>query len=334
MPLCQHLAIDLGTTYSVAYLFSNDQYLLEPTFVALKNNLKSPLAIGQEAKNMHGLAPKNIRVIQPLRDGVISDFDVCRSFLQVLIKKILKKRRGIIRNVLFCLPWGATDVEVRAYRKQLELYPFSKIYLIREPLAAALGADILLDKPSGNLVVDFGGGTTEITTMALGGVVSCVSLKIGGNSMDEAIRQDVEMRYQFSIGQTSAESIKIHHGSVAPVIEDYSFDIKGYHRFYRIPRHSVMKTADVRSALDTQVRKILQGIGTAMESLTPELVTDIHNNGMTLVGGGALMKGWAERIGERFNMPTRIPADPHFCVIKGMKKVLTNLKKFDLLLEE
>jgi rod shape-determining protein MreB len=334
MPLCHHLAIDLGTTYSVAYLFSNDQFLLEPTFVALKKNLKSPLAIGQEAKNMNGLAPKNIQVIQPLRDGVISDFDVCRSFLQVLIKKILKKRKGIIRNVLFCLPWGATDVEVRAYRKQLELYPFSRIYLIREPLAAALGADIVLENPSGNLVVDFGGGTTEITTMALGGVVSCVSLKIGGNTMDEAIRQDIELRYQFSIGPTTAESLKIQHGSVAPVIEDYSFKIKGFHRFYRFPRQSEIKTSDIRSALETQARKILQGIATAMESLTPELVTDIYNNGMTLVGGGALLKGWPERIAERFNMPTRIPQQPHYCVIKGMKKVLGNFKKFDLLLEE
>lgn len=334
MRLCHHLAIDLGTTYSVAYLVSNDQFLQEPTFVALKNNLKSPLAIGLEAKRMNGLAPKNIQVVQPLRDGVISDFEVCRSFLQVLIKKVLSKRKGIIRNVLFCLPWGATDVEIRAYRRQLELYPFSRIYLIREPLAAALGADIPLESPSGNLVVDFGGGTTEITTMSLGGVVNCVSLKIGGNVMDEAIRQDIEMRYQFSIGSTTAETLKILHGSVAPVLEDYAFEIKGFHRFYRFPRQSVMRTSDIRSALETPARKILQGIATAMESLTPELVTDIYQNGITLVGGGALLRGWPERIKERFNMPTRIPADPHYCVIKGMKKVLGNFKKFQTLLEE
>jgi rod shape-determining protein MreB and related proteins len=334
MPLCHHLAIDLGTTYSVAYLLSNDSFLLEPTFVALKNKYRSPLAIGQEAKKMFGLAPKNIQVIQPLRDGVISDFEVCRFFLQELIKKILNKRRGIIRNVLFCLPWGATDVEVRAYRKQLELFPFSRTYLIREPLAAALGSKIPLDNPSGNLVVDFGGGTTEITTLALGGIVSCVSLKIGGNTMDEAIRQDIELRYQFSIGLTTAESIKILHGNVAPVMEDYSFDIKGFHRFYRFPRQNLMNTTDIRTALETPARKILQGIATALESLSPELITDISNNGITLVGGGALLKGWPERIKKRFNLTARIPTDPHYCVIRGMKKVLEDLKKFRLLLEE
>ena len=171
---------------------------------------------------------------------------------------------GIIRNVLFCLPWGATDVEVRAYRRQLELFPFSRVYLLREPLAAALGSEIPLDQPSGNLVVDFGGGTTEITTLALGGVVNCVSLKVGGNTMDEAIRQDIEFRYQFSIGRTTAESLKILHGSIAPVMEDYSFDIKGFHRFYRFPRKHLMNTTDIRSALETPARKILRGIATAL----------------------------------------------------------------------
>ena len=139
MALLHHLAIDLGTTYSVAYLFANDSFLMEPTFVALKNQNKAPLAIGLAAKEMFGLAPKNIQVIQPLQDGVISDLEVCRSFVQILIKKVLKNRRGIVRNVLFCLPWGATDVEIRAYRKQLELFPFSRIFLIREPYRGGPG---------------------------------------------------------------------------------------------------------------------------------------------------------------------------------------------------
>ncbi len=334
MPLCHHLAIDLGTTYSVAYLISNDSFLLEPTFVALKKQHNAPLAIGQEAKKMFGLAPKNIQVIQPLRDGVISDFDVCRSFLQVLIKKILNKKRGIIRNVLFCLPWGATDVEVRAYRKQLELFPFSRIFLIREPYAAALGAEIPFDNPPGNLLVDFGGGTTEITILALGGIVVCISLKIGGNIMDQAIKQEIELRHQFSIGLTTSESLKILHGSVAPVIEDYSFDIKGFHRFYRFPRQNRINSADIRMALEPATQKILQGIAMALESLSPELITDISNNGVTLVGGGALLRGWPERITKRFNLPVQIPPEPHYCVIRGMKKVLNNLKKYRPLLEE
>ena len=334
MPLCHHLAIDLGTTYSVAYLISDDSFLLEPTFVALKNQHKSPLAIGQEAKKMFGLAPKNIQVIQPLRDGVISDFDVCRSFLQVLIKKILKKRKGIVRNVLFCLPWGATDVEVRAYRKQLELFPFSKIYLIREPYAAALGAEVPFDKPSGSLLVDFGGGTTEITILSLSGIVNCVSLKVGGNTLDQAIKQEIENRHQFSIGLNTSESLKILHGSVAPVINDYSFDIKGFHRYYRFPRQSQLNSADIRTAMEPTTRKILQGIASVLESLSPELITDISNNGVTLVGGGALLKGWSERITKRFDLPVRIPPEPHYCVIRGMKKVLNNLKKFRRILEE
>ena len=334
MPLLNHLAIDLGTTYSVACLFANEDFLIEPTFVALKNQHKTPLAVGWAAKEMLGLTPKNIRVIQPLQDGVISDFDVCSTFLQVLIKKVLKNQRGIVRNVLFCLPWGATDVEIRAYRKQLELFPFSRIFLIREPYAAALGADIPLENHSGNLVIDLGGGTTEITILSFGGIVNCISLKIGGNTLDQAIKQDIELRHQFSVGLKTSETLKILHGSVAPVKEDYVFDIKGVHRVCRFPRQSQLNTVDLRLALEIPTRKILSGIGLALESLTPELTTDISNNGVTLVGGGALLTGWPERIKKRFNLPVRIPPEPHLCVIKGMKKILTDLKKFRPLLEE
>jgi rod shape-determining protein MreB len=334
MPFFQHLAIDLGTTYSVAYLFSNDSFLMEPTFVALKNRQRTPIAIGQEAKAMYGLNPSNIEVIQPLADGVISDFDVCSSFLQLLIKKALKKHRGIVRNVLFCLPWGATDVEIRAYRKQLELFPFSRIFLVREPYAAALGADIPLENPFGNLVIDLGGGTTEITVLSLNGIVNCISLKTGGNTLDQAIKQEIEAKHRFSIGLRTAETLKILHGSIAPVIEDYFFDIKGFNRLYRFPRQKQLNTADLRRALESPVQKILSGIALALESLSPELTTDISNHGATVVGGGALLKGWPERIKKRFNLSVKIPDSPHFCVIRGMKKILLDLKKFQPLLEE
>ncbi|MCU0580055.1 MAG: rod shape-determining protein [Desulfobacterota bacterium] len=338
MRLFYHMAIDLGTTYSVAWLASAEGYFQEPTFVALKQNNRQnnrlPLAIGNEAKRMHGLAPRNIEVIQPLREGVISDFEVCSAFLQSLIKKILGRRKGIVRNVLFCLPWGATDVEVRAYRKQLELYPFSRIYLIREPLAAALGADLSIEDPNGNILVDLGGGTTEITTLALNGIVQCISLKIGGNNMDEAIRQAIESKNHFCIGPTTAEKIKIDHGSIAPVIEDYAFEIKGFHRFYHLPRKIELNTADIRAALEASAQKVLQGINTAFETLTPELAADISTNGVTLAGGGAYLKGWTERIHRRFHLPVQRPAEPHLCVIRGMKKVLTRLKDYRFLLEE
>jgi rod shape-determining protein MreB len=334
MPFCHHLAIDLGTTYSVAYLISNDSFLLEPTFVALKNNHRSPMAIGQEAKNMFGVAPDKIQIIQPLRDGVISDFDVCSAFLQILIKKILRKRMGIIRNVLFCLPWGATDVEVRSYRKQLELFPFSKIFLVREPFAAALGADLPIETPSGNLVMDLGGGTTEITILSTGGIVNCISLKIGGTTMDQAIIQDLEFRHQFSVGPNTAEALKIEHGSIAPVIEDYSFDIKGYHRSHRFPRQIQINTTDIRLSMEPVVQKIFQGMAMALESLSPELIADISSTGVVLAGGGAHLKGWAERIKKRFNLSVFIPESPHYCVIRGMKKIITDFKKYKPFLEE
>jgi rod shape-determining protein MreB len=334
MPLFQHLAIDLGTAYSVAYLFSDDSFLWEPTFVALKRDGRFPLAIGREAKAMYGLNPSNIRVVQPLADGVISDFEVCSLYLQCLIKKALKKKRGIVRNVLFCLPWGATDVEVRAYRKQLELFPFSRIFLVREPYAAALGADISLENPSGSLVIDLGGGTTEITVLSLNGIVQCVSLKVGGNAMDLSIKQEIENRHRFSIGLKTAEEIKIRHGSIAPVIEDHDFEIKGFHRLYRFPRKKQINSSDIRQALEVPVQKILSGIAYSLESLTPELISDISAKGAVLVGGGALLKGWPERIKKRFNLSVQIPENPHFCVIRGMKKILLDLKKYQPLLEE
>lgn len=334
MPLFQHLAIDLGTTYSVAWVMSSDSYFQEPTFVAFKQRNRQPLAIGKEAKRMFGLAPKHIQVIQPLREGVISDFEVCSVFLQTLIKKVLSKRRGIVRNVLFCLPWGATDVEIRAYRKQLELYPFSRIYLVREPLAAALGAEIPIGNPDGNILVDLGGGTTEITTLALNGIVHCNSLKTGGNCMDQAIQQEIEHKKHFSIGLTTAEAIKIQHGTIAPVIEGYSFEIKGFHRIYHLPRRTSLETAEIRNSLEPVVQKILGGINAAFESLTPELSADISTNGITLVGGGAYLRGWPERIKDRFNLPVHIPREPHLCVIKGMRKIIQRLKGYRFLLEE
>ncbi|MBA4394169.1 MAG: hypothetical protein C0407_11505 [Desulfobacca sp.] len=223
---------------------------------------------------------------------------------------------------------------MRSYRKQLELFPFSKIFLVREPFAAALGADIPLENPSGNMVMDMGGGTTEITILSLSGIVNCISLKIGGSTMDQAIMQDLEFRHQFSIGPTTSESLKIHHGSVAPVIEDYSFDIKGFHRFYRFPRQHQISTADLRMALEPSVLKILQGLALALESLSPELTSDVSTNGVILVGGGAHLKGWPERIKKRFNLSVRIPPEPHYCVIRGMKKIMTNFNKFKPLLEE
>jgi rod shape-determining protein MreB len=334
MRLFYHLAIDLGTAYSVAWLVSSDSYFQEPTFVALKRENRIPLAIGLEAKRMHGLAPKHIEVIQPLREGVISNFEVCSAFLQSLIKKVLGRHRGIVRNVLFCLPWGATDVEVRAYRKQLELYPFSRIYLIREPLAAALGADISIENPEGNILVDLGGGTTEITTLSLNGIVQCISLKVGGNNMDQAVQQAIELKNHFCIGPTTAEKIKIDHGSVAPVIKDYSFEIKGFHRFYHLPRKIELNTADIRTALEASTEKVLQGINAAFETLTPELAADVSTNGVTLAGGGAYLRGWPDRIRQRFDLPVRLPVEPHLCVIRGMKKILTRLKDYRFLLEE
>jgi rod shape-determining protein MreB and related proteins len=334
MPIFQHLAIDLGTTYSVVWILSSNSFVQEPTFVAFKHRNRQALAIGGEAKRMFGLTPNHIQVIQPLREGVISDFEVCSIFLQTLIKRILSKRRGIVRNVLFCLPWGATDVEIRAYRKQLELYPFSRIYLVREPLAAALGAEIPIENPDGNILVDLGGGTTEITTLAINGIVHCNSLKTGGNSMDQTIQHEIELKKQFCIGLTTAEAIKIDHGTIAPVIEDYSFDIKGLNRSYQLPRRTSLGTAEIRDCLEPIVQKILQGIITAFESLTPELAADISTNGITLVGGGAYLRGWSERIKDRFNLPVHIPLRPHLCVIKGMQKILKNLKTYRFLLEE
>ncbi len=334
MPIFQHLAIDLGTTYSVVWILSSNSYFQEPTFVAFKQGNRQALAIGGEAKRMFGLTPNRIQVIKPLREGVISDFEVCSIFLQTLIKKVLSKRKGIVRNVLFCLPWGATDVEIRAYRKQLELYPFSRIYLVREPLAAALGAEIPIENPDGNILVDLGGGTTEITTLAINGVVHCNSLKIGGNSMDQTIQHEIELKKHFCIGLTTAEAIKINHGTIAPVVEDYSFDIKGFNRREHLPRRTSLETSEIRDCLEPIVQKILQGINTAFETLTPELAADISTNGITLVGGGAYLRGWPERIKNRFNLPVHIPHHPHLCVIKGMQKILKGFNTYRFLLEE
>jgi rod shape-determining protein MreB len=330
MGIFYDLAIDLGTAYTLLYIPQLDILYREPTFLAVNRRTGQLVATGEEAKKMKGFTPGHIEVLQPMKDGVVVDFDQISTFIRTIIQKALGgKKHYFLRTVMVCLPWGATDMEKRAYMNQLDLPGgISHFYLVPEPFAAALGAGYTLTENQGILMVDIGGGTTEIALISLGGIVKCISLKDAGNRMDEGIRDFLELHFQFSIGLNIAEDIKKNYGSVYPVFQDFEFDLKGFHRSYRLPLAIRFNTRDLRVAMEPTVTRIIKGIETLFEHMTPELATDIAQNGLTMVGGGASLKGWERRLNDHFRIPANICEEPYLCVIKGMEKVLRNLKNY------
>jgi len=332
MTIFYDLALDLGTTYTLLFIPQLNLLHREPTFFAFNQRKGTPIASGEEAKKMVGFAPSHIEILQPLKDGVVVDFDHVSAFVRLVLQKVMRKKHFIFRNVLVSLPWGATDTERRAYQNQLEISGgISRIHLVQEPFAAALGVGYTLKEKTGILIVDIGGGTTEIALISLGGIVQCISLKEAGNRMDEAIREFLELHYRFSIGLTFAEKIKQEHASVYPVIPDSELEIKGFHRTYRLPHTIRISTRDIRIAIEPVVTRIMKGIESIFELMSPELAVDVAKNGFSLAGGGAYLKGWEKRLHDYFGISAHIPESPHLCVIKGMEKILRDLKSYSFL---
>jgi rod shape-determining protein MreB len=323
--LGRDLAIDLGTANTLIYARGLGIVLDEPSVVAINVADGRPVAVGVEAKRMMGRTPNNIRVIRPLKDGVIADFEVCEKMLRYFIQKVHSSKWSKPRMVI-CVPSGITGVEQRAVQDAAEYAGARKpVHIIEEPMAAAIGADLPVHEPSGNMVVDIGGGTTEVAVISLGGIVTAQSVRVAGDELDEAIMQYLKKEFSLAIGDRTAEEIKIQMGSAWPLEEELTADIRGRDLVSGLPRTVELTTEHVREALAEPVAAIIDAVKTTLDKTPPELAADIMEDGITVTGGGALLGGLAERMRHETGMPIRIAPEALYCVVIGSGRALENI---------
>ena len=322
------LAIDLGTANTCVYVKGHGIVLSEPSVVAVKRDRKGSsqvIAVGTDAKNMLGKAPKNIEPIRPMKDGVIADFEVTEAMLRHFISKVHNQRRLVRPRIMICVPTGITQVEKRAVKESALSAGAREVYLIEEPMAASIGAKLPIQEPTSNMVVDIGGGTTEVDVIALSGIVYARSIRVGGDKMDEAIAAYIRRKYNMLIGEISAEQIKMKIGSAFPMEPEQQLEVKGRDFVTGIPHTIVITSEEIRVAISEQVEAIVQAVRVALEHTPAELAADIVDRGIALTGGGALLRGLDERLRQETNLPIFIVDDPLSAVVMGTGIALDNL---------
>jgi rod shape-determining protein MreB len=310
------MAIDLGTANTLVYVGGRGIVVSEPSVVASDVNTGEVHAVGKEAERMIGRTPATISATRPLRHGVIADFDVTEAMLRYFIRKVLDRRRAHPRLIV-CAPSGVTEVEKRAVEEASLAAGARRVHLIEEPIAAAIGAGLAIEEPIGRLVVDVGGGTSEMAVISLGGIVLFRSVRIGGYEMDEAITHYLRNAYKLAIGSTTAETIKIAIGSAMPLHPEETFQVKGRHLLTGLPTAVTLSSEEVRAAISAPLREILQAIRDTLEETPPELSSDIARDGILLAGGGTLIRGFPELVGAETGMPVSRADSPLTCVAFG-----------------
>ena len=325
LALGRDLAIDLGTANTLIYARGQGIVLNEPSVVAIDITDGRPVAVGHEAKRMMGRTPGRIRTIRPLKDGVIADFEVCEKMLRYFIQKVHASRWSKPRMVI-CVPSGITGVEQRAVQDAAEYAGARKpVHIIEEPMAAAIGADMPVHEPSGNMIVDIGGGTTEVAVISLGGIVTAQSVRVAGDELDEAVMQYVKKEFSLAIGDRTAEEIKIHMGSAWPLDDELTADIRGRDLISGLPRTIPITTEQIREALSEPVSAIVDAVKATLDRTPPELAADIMEQGIMITGGGALLAGLDRRLSHETGMPINIAPDPLFSVVIGSGRALENI---------
>ena len=323
--LGRDLAIDLGTANTLIYARGVGVVLDEPSVVAINVNDGRPVAVGSEAKRMMGRTPNHIRAIRPLKDGVIADFEVCEKMLRYFIQKVHASRWSKPRMII-CVPSGITGVEQRAVQDAAEYAGARKpVHIIEEPMAAAIGADLPVHAPSGNMIVDIGGGTTEVAVISLGGIVTAQSVRVAGDELDDAVVEYVKKEFSLAIGDRTAEEIKVQMGSAWPLADELTADIRGRDLISGLPRTIQLSTEHVREALAEPVAAIVDAVKSALDRTPPELAADIMEDGIMVTGGGALLRGLADRLAHETGMPIRIADEPLFSVAIGSGRALENI---------
>lgn len=322
------LAIDLGTANTLVYVKGKGVMLSEPSVVAVKRDVNGGskvLAVGLEAKRMLGRTPGNIVAIRPMKDGVIADFEVTEAMLRHFISKVHNSRRLVRPRIMICVPTGITQVEKRAVKESAQSAGAREVYLIEEPMAAAIGANLPITEPTSNMVVDIGGGTSEIAVISLSGIVYARSVRVGGDKMDEAIMQHVKRKYSMLIGESTAESIKIKIGSAFPLDEEIEMEVKGRDLVTGIPQNILITSVEIRKAISEQVESIVQGVRVALEQTPPELAADIVDRGIVLTGGGALLKGLDQLLSQETHLPITVVDMPLDAVVVGSGRALDEI---------
>ena len=289
--MTKDMGIDLGTANTLVYIKGQGIVLREPSVVAIRDDSKDVLAVGEEAKRMIGRTPGNIVAIRPMKDGVIADFDITQSMLSYFIQKAAAKKGVVSPRIAICVPFGVTEVEKRAIEEAARNAGAKDAFLIEEPMAAAIGAGLRIEEPEGNMVVDIGGGTSEIAIISLGGIVTAKSIRLGGDELDEAIVNYVKKEYSLMIGERTAEDVKIKIGSAYKEGDEIEMEIRGRDLISGLPKTMQISSSEVRDALRDPVNSIVDGIKSTLEKTPPELASDIMENGIMLTGGGALLKG-------------------------------------------
>ena len=322
------MAIDLGTANTLVYVRGRGIVLNEPSVVAINVSDGRPLAVGMEAKRMIGRTPNHIRAIRPLKDGVIADFEICEKMLRYFIQRVHPRASFAKPRMVICVPSGITGVEKRAVQEAAEFAGAKRAYIIEEPMAAAIGAGLPVHEPTGNMVVDIGGGTTEVAVISLGGIVTSQSVRIGGDELDEAIISYAKKEYSLALGERTAEEIKIVLGSACELDQEVEAEIRGRDLISGLPKTVVTTTEEIRDALEEPLSAIVDAVKVTLDKTPPELAADIMEQGIVLTGGGALLTGMAARLAAETGMPIVLADEPLLSVVLGGGRFL---EEFDAL---
>ena len=325
MAFTEEVGIDLGTANVLVYIKGKGVVLEEPSVVAVDEETDEILAVGQEAKEMLGRTPANIIALRPLRDGVISDYDVTERMLKYFIKKTCGSSRFFKPRIMVCVPSGVTEVEKRAVREAAAQAGGKEVFLMEEPLAAAIGADLDISRPEGIFVIDIGGGTSDIAVISLGGIVASTSLKVAGDRMDEAIIKYMRKKHKLYIGERMAETLKKEIGTASPRPEEVTYPCSGRDLVTGLPREVEVTSTEMMEALEEPLQQICEATHSVLEKTPPELAADISSSGIVITGGGALLYGIDERIKQRTGINVRIAENPMDCVAIGTGRALENI---------
>lgn len=322
------LAIDLGTANTLVVAKDRGIVINEPSVVAVHRNSRGQtkvLAVGKEAKEMLGRTPGSITAIRPMRDGVIADFEVTQVMLRHFIKKATSEHSLFRPRIIICIPFGITQVEKRAVKESAQMAGAREVFLIEEPMAAAIGAGLPIMEPSGNMIVDIGGGTTEVAVISLGGIVYSKSVRVAGDKFDEAILSYIKRKYSLLIGERTSEQIKIAIGNAYPFEDEKTYEVKGRDMITGAPKTIEVNSEEIRDALAEPVSAVADAIKVALERTPPELAADIVDNGIILAGGGSLLANLDILIKEKTGLPVALAEDPLTCVVRGSGKVLQDI---------